>query len=78
LRTSSDTGELEETKVYDEEPLPKSRSRWSSVLKIAPWLAHLVFFLLSSTLLFKAREVYIKTQNLAGPPITHELGKSIA
>jgi len=67
------TADREQTKFEPYVNLPQRRRR-KLLLRIAPWFAHSVFFLISSTLLFKASQLYERSQYRQGPQATHELG----
>ena len=75
LGTSSDDLLAEDDKLQPHIHPPRRR-RQALWLRIAPWFAHCVFFLISSTLLLRATKLYKRSQCWSGPPISHELGMS--
>ena len=70
LRASTDSSE-DEIKLDFDTDQTQSRRR-NLALALAPWLANLAFFVISSTLLYKAHVLHEMNQNWSGPPITHE------
>jgi hypothetical protein len=73
LGANSDSS-TEETKFGSYVDPPQLRQR-EFLVKISPWLAHFVCFLISSALLFRATQLYERSQSWPGPPVTHEHGK---
>lgn len=75
LGTGSDDLIAEDTKL--EPHIHPPRPRWrEALLRIAPWIAHFVLLLISSSLLTRATQLYERSQCWSGPPVTHEHGMS--
>jgi len=65
----------DELKVEYETSAPRPRRR-NLMLTIAPWIINFIFFLISSSLLYRASKLYTRSQTWPGPLEVHELGKS--